>query len=149
MRKIGRFVGRRRDLGYTTKITIVGVYTAEEFYNLTDIDKIELKSKNLAVFENMEKFTALFDHVPKHITRGELPKLYEDSEAWGLKLTELKFEHGNYTMDYTFNGVKDDNEISPENIFMFFTVKNLGTGKHRRKRNSRKFRKSRKYRPKM
>lgn len=140
--KPGRFSGRRRKIGFTSSITINYVCTVNEYCNLPDLFEIspdlkkeDLKKKKFAVFENMEEFTKLFDSVP---TR-EIPELYTDSLAWGIKLVELYHDENDekYYMEYKNNGkTKKEDGIEGDNILMFYTLDPTGTGKSRKSRKS-------------
>jgi len=122
------YIGKKRRYRYTSIFTIVGVYTAEDYFNLRDELKIELAKKKLAVFSDMNIFTRAFNETDSPAT-----PLNEASDAWGIKIKELIFTNGEYIMEYNLEGKDDDNEISSFNVFMFYTMKNLGTGTRKRK----------------
>jgi hypothetical protein len=138
--KPGRFVGRRRHFGFTSNFTVKGVYTVKQYYTLDDIERIKLGKYSLAVFENMKNFEDAFDAI------AVLPEspLNEASIAWGLKILELKYNDdddkldGNYIIEYTVDGVKDENEVTGNNVFMFYSKKNFGTGKRRKSQNRKR-----------
>lgn len=134
------YIGKTRKYGYTKTFTINGLYTVEDYYNLRDELKSEMKSKDLAIFESMDIFIEAFDK------DADPPynSLNKDSSAWGLKIQELIRQNDEYKLKCTFDSEEDTHEMEPHYVFMFYTMKRLGTGKRSRRRGKRSRRRSKK-----
>ena len=143
------YIGKTRNYGDTKTFTINGVYTVQEYYNLRDELKSEMKSKDLAIFESMDIFIEAFNE------NADPPytPLNEASSAWGLKIEKLTLDDDEYKLDYTIDGEEDTNEMEPHYVFMFYTykmptkrlpTKRSASGKRSRRRGKRSRRRGKK-----
>ena len=134
------YIGSIKTCRSTSMLKIDGVYTVEDYYNLRDELKSEMKKKNLAVFENMDIFAEAFNETTDPLRRP----LHIRSMVWGIKINELTFDDGDFKLSYEQNRITKNTDLNDDNVFMFYTTKGLATGKRSRRRGKRSRRRGKK-----